>query len=439
MVRHSNRCALSLAVLASLGCGSVESGSAGDAAPRSDGGGGGDAGAEEGCATQFSPWFRATFELPDGGILGAADMPSSPWRPVSGSVTPQDGRARAAGTAITVASQGATLAGGALRVRYTFLATAADQEAHLLVNADANGENGLEIGIDATTGELIASENGAPLGSETLGALDIDTVYYVEALVDGDTLTATLSTDNFASVPGASLVGELRSSNVAQSTTGTFAGMRFADGGSVDEVTVSLCGVTAPTYQRLFFDDFERASGQAVGSAVEPNVAWTGDDANVRINNGMLDFTDGATVTADPGRHYSNQGLRVRASTRFGPAGWLHLDINSPSGGGLATTVDMWRQSDTEVFIEYSGEGSGSATFDLTLDTSTVYFVQFDVDGSHGVTTLRSDSFDGPVLFAFAADDIADAPNTDQGVSIGNIWSPAELSIEEYIVEQYAP
>ena len=440
MVRHSIRCALALAVLASLACGSVNKGSESDAAPRADGGGGGgDAGGEEGCATQFASWFRATFERPDGSILGTADAPSSPWRPVSGNVIAQGGRAQADGAAVTVASQGTALAGGAMRVRYTFLATAAAQQVHVLVNAQPNGENGLEIGIDAATGELTANESGAPLGSETLGALELDTVYYLEALVDGDTMTATLATDNYASVPGASLVGDLTTSDVAQSTTGTFAGMRFAGGGSVDEVAVSLCGVTAPTYQRLFFDDFERASGQAIGSAVQPNVAWTGDDANIRIDDGMLDFTDGGTVAADAGRHYTNQGLRARTSARFGTLGWLIVNLNSPSEGGLATTFDIWRETDDNVFIEYGGAGSGSARFDVVLDTSTVYYVQFDVDGSHAVTTMRSGSFDGPVLFAFAADDIADAPNTDQRLTIGNTWSPAALSIEEFVVEQYAP
>jgi hypothetical protein len=36
------------------------------------------------CATVYGDWFRATFPYPDGGILGVADFPSSPWRVMSG-------------------------------------------------------------------------------------------------------------------------------------------------------------------------------------------------------------------------------------------------------------------------------------------------------------------------------------------------------------------
>ena len=446
--------ALAPMLLLTFGCGSVASDdldagpddpdAAGGSDARSDATGGSDAptvdaAPEPGCATQFVPWFEAGFELPEGGTLGAADFPSSPWRTVSGSVTPQDGRARSNSSAVTVASQGKVLAGAALRVRYTFVAAANNHKVSTTVNAGANGEGGLELAIDAATGELGASENGTPLGATTLGALTAGTVYFIEGIVDGNALALTLATGNYASVPGATQVGKLTAQTVAGSSTGSFTGMRFTGGGSVDDLSVALCGQSPPAYQRKFFDDFERANSTAIGSAVMPSVPWTGDNDNVRISSGRLDFTSSVTVRANGG-HLSNQGLRVRASARLGAGGWLLLSVNNTSdgAGGMAGSFDIWRQSATQTFVEYGGSASGSSFFQVPLDPATFYFLEFAIDGSQGNVTVRSTSHEGPVLFALSTNNIPDPPAGNTFVTIGEVVG-GTVAVEDFVVEQYLP
>src|SRR5215468_5787763 len=193
-----------------VGCGKVGPTAAIDGAPQ------GDAGPQPHCATQFVPWFQAGFTLPDGGKLSVADFPSSPWHAVAGTVTPQDGAARASGTAVTVASQGIAFSGTALRLRFTFVAKTAGEQVETVVNADASGQNGLAVGINAATGELSIAEHGTPLGAMTLGALMHDTPYFIEAIADGAELTAALATGNYASVPGATKIGEVTTSSLQQ-------------------------------------------------------------------------------------------------------------------------------------------------------------------------------------------------------------------------------
>jgi hypothetical protein len=272
-----------------------------------------------------------------------------------------------------------------------------------------------------------------------LGALSAGTVYFVEAFVDNGKMTATVATGNYASEAGMRVGTELTSSTVAQNSTGTFAGMRFTGGGSVDDVSVARCGQTAPIYQRRFFDDFERANSGSVGSAVMPPVAWSGDTAMISISNGTVAFVDGGQLLANAGQHYPNKGLRIRTSARFGNLGWLIINVNTPSTGELQVQYDIWRETNTNVFIEYSGPASGSSRFNVALDTNATYFVQFDVDENFGVVTFRSGSFEGPVQFAFGATDIPDPPDANTYVSIGNTWMPSTLNIDEFSVEQYAP
>lgn len=390
------------------------------------------------CTQDFTPWFRAGFEGADGGILGVADFPSSPWRTVAGRMTIQDRRARANAAATVVATQGKRLGGNVTRVRFTFQPIVSNNEVHVLVNANSTGQNGLDIGVNAVTGELSASENGTAIGSTSVGALPAGSVNFVEVLIDGNRMDATIATGNYGSVAGSTVRGQLTSSSVPQSAGGSFAGMRFVGGGSVDDLSVALCGQRPPAYQRVFFDDFERASSQSVGSAIVPATPWTNDSTNVTIAGGMLTFKDGGSVLANAGQHYPNQGLRVRATVKFGPDAWLLIGVNGTAAGDMAMTgFDMWRQSNTVVVGEFSG--GGGATFNVGLSTSTLYYVQFDVDERNAVVTVRSGSFDGPAVFAYDTTGIIDAPSTDRYVKVSNPWSPSSVAVEDLTVERYTP
>jgi len=389
------------------------------------------------CPTQFVPWFQAAFTLPDGGRLGAADFPSSPWRAVAGTVTAQDGAARAGGTAVTVASQGIAFAGTAIRLRFTFVAKAAGDQVQTVINADGTGQNGLAVGINGATGELSITESGAPLGAMTLGALTRDTAYFIEGIVDGAKLTATLATGNYASVPGATKLGEVMTSSLQQNTTGTYTGMRYTGGGAVDDLSVALCGRPAPTYRRVFFDDFERANSQSLGSAITPNVPWTGDTDNSRIIGGTLEVGGSVHVSANAGQNYPNQGLRIRNSVRFGTGGWLSIytNVNAQSTGGIM--YDIWRPDANRVFFEYTG-GSEGSYFPVPIAPATLYYLETDVDGNFAATTFRSGSYDGPVLFTFSTEHTPDAPSANTFVTIGDaIGSPSQ--VDDFSVEQYAP
>jgi hypothetical protein len=127
------------------------------------------------CATVYGDWFRATFPYPDGGILGVADFPSSPWRAISGTLTTESGAAKSSGNSVAVASQGKVLDGVGTRIRFRLGFAKAEQTVTMRMNANGDGTGGLAIRVSADTGEVTVSVGDKALATKAFGALDAGT------------------------------------------------------------------------------------------------------------------------------------------------------------------------------------------------------------------------------------------------------------------------
>ena len=108
------------------------------AAPVGEGGVGGEGGAGNAptCGPVYNDWLRTTFPYPDGGILGVADFPSSPWRSIKGTLTTEGGAARSTGNSLGVASQGVAFGSAATRARFKLNFAKAEQTAAVRMNAE---------------------------------------------------------------------------------------------------------------------------------------------------------------------------------------------------------------------------------------------------------------------------------------------------------------
>jgi hypothetical protein len=99
---------------------------------------------------------------------------------------------------------------------------------------------------------------------------------------------------------------------------------------------------------------------------------------------------------------------------------------------GTASSTSIWRDTDTTVLLP-----GGQVPF--TLDVNTFYYVQYDVHDDTSITTVRSDSYEGPILLVGHSEGLVESPAAQQQFHLGNIWSPeAVLTVDEIHVEQYA-
>lgn len=394
------------------------------------------------CGTVYGDWFRATFPYPDGGILGVADFPSSPWRAISGTLTTQSGAARSSGNSLAVASQGKALDGVGTRARFKLGVAKAEQTVTMRMNADSDGTGGLAIRVAGDTGEVTVSVGDQALATEAFGALDVGTPYFVQVTLSEGSLAATLSTGNYAGVPGANELGTLVLDQL-DTPTGTYAAIELnGTGTNIDDLSLAVCGASPPKYEALLRDTFTRASSASPGKPEIPATStWAsslGNGAKVSIGANELLLSQGASIYTDQGQHYAGSGLRFRSSAKFASLGWfvLHFNAKADLGGG-PLGFDLWRETDSNIFIEYSG-ATGSGRFPFALDVDSYYFLQFDVDGDTAVATMRSGSYEGPIMFGSYSAGLVDPPVAQKTLSVGNTWS-SDLAITEVFVDQYAP
>jgi hypothetical protein len=354
----------------------------------------------------------------------------------SGALVTLDGAATASSASNATASQGQALPYDGLRLRFRFRHTSEDRNLEVAVNAAMDGSGGLRVAVDTGTGELAISEAGTPLAAMSAGELATETDYYVELDSAGSELVAVLSTENYASVPGAVELVRVDVASFDADPQESFVAIELSGAGiGLDAVNVARCGEVAPTYTPLFLDTFTRPNSAVPGNAELPAAsAWMGDTAESAIAGSALVFDDGGSLTADQGRSYEHDGLRIRSTVEFGPLGWFIVFYNNDPGG---RGFDIWRQSDTMTFLEFSSVGGQSFPLALTLGAS--YYIQIDVFASTGVLTLRESSYDGAILAALATDALGDTEPDATQLRLGNTWSPAELTIDELRVDQYSP
>lgn len=404
---------------------------------------GGEGGASNapGCDAVYNNWFRATFPYPQGGILGAADFPSSPWRTISGELTTQAGAATSSGKSLAVANQGKSL-GGDIRARFKLSFASPEQSVTLRMNADREGKGGLAIRVARDTGEVTVSSGAQALATSAFGALQSGKTYFVQASRFEDSLEATLSAGNYAGVPGATEIGTLVLDHLSSVPNGTYAAIELnGTGTSIDDLSLSICGASPPEYTTLLRDTFTRANSMSPGKPDLPVTStWSttlGTGASIDINTNALALSQGAYVHTNQGQHYRAAGLRFRSSARFDTLGWFVLHYNQKADRTGGSGFDLWRETETNVFIEYGG-ATGSGRYPFNLDVASYYFLQFDLDGETAIATVRSGSYEGPILFGSSAEGIVDSPVEQTTFSIGNTWT-SELAITEVFVDQYVP
>jgi hypothetical protein len=225
--------------------------------------------------------------------------------------------------------------------------------------------------------------------------------------------------------------------------TGTYAAIELnGTGTNIDDLSLALCGTSPPKYETLLRDTFTRAVSASPGKPEIPATStWKGllgTGAKVSIGANELLISQGASISADQGQHYAGSGLRFRSAAKFASLGWFVLHYNAKAdGGGNPLGFDLWRETDSNIFIEYSG-ATGSGRFPFALDVDSYYFLQFDVDGNTAVATMRSGSYEGPIMFGSYSEGLVDPPVAQATLSVGNTWS-SDLAITEVFVDQYAP
>lgn len=394
------------------------------------------------CGSVYNDWFRATFPYPDGGILGVADFPSSPWRLISGTLTTLDGAARSTGNSLAAANQGLAFDSVATRARFKLSFAKAEQTAAMRMNAERDGTGGLAIRVAADTGEVTVSIDDQAIATEAFGALDAGTSYFVQATLSEGSLAVTLSTGNYAGVPGGNPLGTLVVDQLDSAPTGTHVAIELnGTGTSIDDLGLAACGTSPPKYKALLRDTFTRPQSASPGKPEIPATStWTsslGTGAKVNIGANELLLSQGASIYTEQGQHYGGSGLRFRSSAKFASLGWFVLHFNAKADGGAPVGFDLWRETDTNIFIEYGG-AAGSGRYPFALDVDTYYFLQFDVDGDVAVATMRSGSYEGPIMFGSYVSGLVDSPVAQTRFSIGNTWS-SDLAITEVFVDQYAP
>jgi hypothetical protein len=398
------------------------------------------------CATVYGDWFRATFPYPDGGILGVADFPSSPWRVMSGTLTTQSGAARSSGNSLAVASQGKAFDVVGTRVRFKLGFAKAEQTVTMHMNADSEGTGGLAIRVAGDTGETTVSVRDLALATKAFGALVAGTPHFVQVTLFEGSLAATLSTGNYAGVPGAIELGTLMLDQLGSTPNGTYAAIELnGTGTTIDDLSLAVCGVSPPKYEALLRDTFTRAASASPGKPELPAAStWNsllGTGAKVNIGANELLISQGASIYADQRQHYAGSGLRFRSSAKFASLGWFVLHFNAKAdGGGNPLGFDLWRETDSNIFIESPGAtgGQGGGRFPFALGVDSYYFMQFDVDGDAAVATMRTGSYEGPIMFGSYWDGLVDPPVAQTTLSVGNTWS-SDLAITEVFVDRYAP
>lgn len=392
------------------------------------------AGPETACAGRWQPWFQSTFPYPDGGIVGTADFPSSPWGTVEGSASVDGERLVTIGDSTLVSSHGGELPVDGLRLRWSVLFGDPDNSAAIGFNADVSGGGGLGTSLRASDGELALLESGADLEAQVLGQLRVGTEYFLELEIWGDTATLWLSTGNYATIPGAGLMATIEGVPVREATAGRWVSAHLTDSGSgspaVDDIEVARCDVAPPEYEVVFADTFNRPNNPTVGNAELPNTSvWNEHTAEADIQSNRLRMREGYNtgIRAPAADAVGVDQVRLRAvvswaqTTNFGwpSVGW---GVNGAPMSDPRIGFTLWNDgSDGHIIVAGYGGGIETAFANQAFAANTDYYVEVAVEGNYGVVTVRTGSFSGPVYAATGDDDIVAPPATNDDVTIQNV------------------
>jgi hypothetical protein len=396
------------------------------------------------CPEGYSDWLSSSFAFPDGDVIGTADFPSYPWVP-TGALAIKSGRVQGVGSAII--SQGSTIPYTGSRVRFRARFTDSKQTVAVGANTAADGAGGLRITLDAA-GELVLGEGAAVRGQVSLEPLESDVDWFVEAVFKGADAVVSVSGKNYPGGAGSELKAELNASGLKGTAAGVKANVRLDSQAGVspalDELSIARCGAAAPEYEAKLIDTFERANSASLGKAEFPtDAAWTAAaDSEIKIVDGALQ-TSGNLKPASIPLEVPLVGLRIRATVSAveGASGsflWADVNFNVAKGifGISETGFWVWGGSSETSFHTGIFPGGSERAHDGTISTGTKYFAELNRDANVGVITVRSQSYDGPILGAQYAGNLTAAPNPGKYLTVGDEGGPG-TRFEDIRVDNY--
>lgn len=406
------------------------------------------------CAGTWHPWFSSSFEYPDGGIVGTADVPSSPWGTPVGAATIEDGRLVTTGDSTLISSHGQELSIDGLRLRYTAIFGDTDNAATIGFNADMTGAGGLGVTLRASDGELAIVEDGATVDAMVLGALQPGTEYFIEFEIAGQTANLWLSTGNYATVPGGELIISIENAPVFGATDGRWVWAELADSAAgspaIDDVEVARCDQAPPEYEEVFVDTFNRPNNATVGNAELPaGSVWNEYTTDADIFGNRLRLQNGFStgIRAQASAAIGVEQARLRAVVSFGatansPWPTASWGVNGAPDSGPRLGFVLWNNgNDGHVILQGYGGGIETPFPDSPFAASTDYYVEVSIDGNYGVATVRTGSFTGPVYAAAGDSDIVAPPATANEVSVqslggvGSTFYVDEVRLARYPVQ----
>jgi hypothetical protein len=378
------------------------------------------------CAEGYHDWLTSTFAFPDGDVLGTADFPSYPWVP-TGTLEIKSARVQGVGSAII--SQGSVFPYAGLRFRFRARFNDSKEAITVAANTAADGTGGLRITLEAA-GELVLVEGMAVRGQASLEPLESDVDWFVEAVFKGTDAVVSVSGKNYPSGTGSELKAEVAASALKGTAVGVKASVRLDSNAgvspAVDELSVARCGAVAPDYKAKLIDTFERPNSASLGKAELPaDAAWTTSDPGIKIVDGALQ-TSGNLKAANIPLEVILEGLRIRTTVRAvngtGPYLWADVNFNVVKDATGAPHQGFWVWGGPKESTFHTGlfTGGGEVGHSGSASPAEKLFVQMDRDGDAAVITVRSQSFEGPILGAQYAGSLMATPNPGKYLTIGD-------------------
>lgn len=386
--------------------------------------------------------MTSSFSYPDGEAIGAADFPSMPWTS-NGVLRIVSGRLTGVGTATM--SQGGSFPYDALRIRYRVRFTDSNQRVTVAFNSAEDGTSGLRLTLSGT-GELILSERTAERARGTLPPLDTDVDWFVEAEVDGAEARASIARTNYGSATGGTTVGSIRTDALKQSATGTKTSITLeSEAGispTVDELSVSRCGVTPPTYQPVFVDTFSRADSSSLGNAEYPSASsWSSTTTTpATIVNMGLELKGLARADIALAKPVPSAGVRLRTSfTVRDVNSWAEVHYNGSGEGSSSMGFWLWGDGpDTCYTMVFPRVGQEKTHSGAGFVAGEKFYAEFDVDSGTAALTVRRQSFTGPIFVTDVAAGFSDPNGSILSLSTATGFDGKSTLFDDVRIDQYS-
>lgn len=258
-----------------------------------------------------------------------------------------------------------------------------------------------------------------------------------------------VSKGSYGSESGADVLTRNSTAAWNSASSGLKTSVTLTGGGTpvvFDDLAVAQCGAPPTVYEPVFVDTFERPSSSALGTADFPSSsAWIASSDEVRIVDGALQLRllSGAKVLV---QGMPMDGLRLRAilSAKGGNL-WanVHYNVAADLPDVLTSYQGFWIWGGADGSGTYAEIFRGDPSPEKFLGTAffddTSYFVQLDRDDGVAVLTVRTASYEGPVLSTQTDQALAPSDSTGEylRVSTSTGSEGVETLVQEIRADRY--